>query len=311
VKYTNSTAELPLYITELRITNILNLRGFHILKFQKGLNIVHGPCSSENTNLGDAILFALYGSMLTLPRPPFIEENLREAKEKDQSTRAEVYLEISKNNQVYHIERDLSSLYLFEEETYNEHLSYSSTLNEVIHNKDFLDLIYINVNTILNETGDLSTLHWDVFKRYLDEKIRLNLKENIRLIILDNITSQLTAEDRNRLFEILLGYSLDQMLILEPEKTEQVQYHEYPLKRYRLGVDMESLQLTVNGFPFPAEKLRSRIQEVYHGYYLTEGTTSTHEVYDHEYTVTVTEEKPDGSRFCDTTKLIITEEENA
>jgi len=298
-----------LYITQLLIRNFMDLYQTHIYKFQKGINIIHEPPESGDTTLGNAIRFAFFGSMLEPNHSLFNERCLRESKETEISPTISVSLEITENDSNHTIDRRLYQHDHHGDTWLDERLHYSRTNNPLTPNHEIYDLIYVNKDRITNETG-IPEATKETMRRYLEEKITLNQRKNINLIILDNITTHLKPEEWSQLTETLLETHLDQIIIIEPTNTHREAFSSpTQFLVYNSGVDLQLLHLTVKDFPFPAEKLRSMVYNWYTGYYFTKGASYIHDLFDHEYKITVTEAEPDGAHFSYTTKLEITENE--
>ncbi len=293
-------------ISESRISRVFYV--VHDFIFSQGVNVVLGLCGEGKTSLCRALEFGLFGGLHGIPGTPSNHQqptsnlinvrHIEECKKENKFYDCTVELLLVKGEETYRIER---SQIFFQPDEANERLYYPPDMTLGLNRIIFNDLIYLSENIPENREVDFDSglSSSERMSLYLESQVEHNIKDNIKMVILDGVFGRFTREKRNSIFEKLASRGLEQVIMLENPAFYETSLDDQVSKKYRLGTTIETVEVTVEDFPFPASVLNERVSYLLDGMYIYDRMSYHGQVFNQKYTVNISNVVPNGGRFSE------------
>jgi len=297
-----------MYISSLRIENFKSFYGVHDFTFSQGVNVVLGLCGEGKTSLCRAIEFGLFGGLHCTPGTPSNHQqptsnlinvrHIEECKRENRFYECNVELIFVKGEETYRIERSQS---FFQPDEANESLYYPPDMTLGLNRIVFNDLIYLSedIPEIREVDFDSGLSFAERMSLYLENQVELNIKDNIKMVILDGVFDRFAQEKKKSIFEKLASRGLEQVIMLETPAFYETSLDDLVSKKYRLGTTIETVEVTVEDFPFPASVLKERVSYLLDGMYIYDRESYHEQVFNQKYTVNISNVEPNGGRFSE------------
>ena len=222
-------------IKKILLNNFTNFYGKHVLELQEGMNLIVGSGGSGKTNLAKAFRFAVLGYS-DFPKCDLINfQHRQECLEGGEDSFCRVEIEMQRKGEDYLIQGELS---LIGNKKIRQFLTVDSEIDNVITSKTF-KFIYFDPSSAFERQCNNNLPRAVHMTQTICERLKLNLRLNIRMAFLDGVLPLLSEEHGKNLLNHIVSSGLEQTIIME--KLVLPSLEDFPLKIHHLDFDGDNL----------------------------------------------------------------------